>query len=163
MKDLIGPKCLSFYTKEFTIITWAIHYRISISIVLCYYNWETQLKMKVRQSKNLGYSIIFLNSKVHEFFAWGLQLNRKRLPCSSFWLVCPSFLRKKMYIKNRFLVWFFIGLWDILFLDQYSGTCFCSTLFSNIPIMEGSPSEGHCSLLFSLLWASFLNLTTFLC
>ena len=107
MKDLIGPKCLSFYTKEFTIITWAIHYRMSISIVLCYYNWETQLKMKVRQPKNLGYSIIFFNSKVHEFFAWGLQLNRKRLPCGSFWLVCSPFLRKKMYIKNRFLVWFF--------------------------------------------------------
>ena len=67
--------------------------------MLCYYNWETQLKMKVRQSKNLGYSIIFFNSKVHEFFAWGLQLNRKRLPCSSFWLVCPPFLRKKMWLQ----------------------------------------------------------------
>lgn len=116
MKDLIGPKCLSFYTKEFTIITWAIHYRISISIVLCYYNWETQLKMKVRQSKNLGYSIIFFNSKVHEFFAWGLQLNRKRLPCGSFWLVCSPFLRKKMYIKNRFF--------SLIFPLVYETYCF---------------------------------------
>lgn len=104
MKDLIGPKCLSFYTKEFTIITWAIHYRISISIVLCYYNWETQLKMKVRQSKNLGYSfqLFFLIQKCMNFLLEVFNWTEKDCPVVLFgWFALHSW-EKSVHKKQVF-------------------------------------------------------------